>query len=304
MKSGVNVIDRAVTAAEAAELAGMSFEVELWPMRAHPPEDAPKKTLDRFAEDGIDVSDRFAVVRTDTGLSLATVGTHYHTLNYGEAFDFMDTIEPRYVAAGVRRGGREGYMVVQAPEHLAVDLLDGEDKHDLYVVLRTSHDGSKKVEASVLPLRDKCTNMMSLRGFATGAPRAWGITHTSTMREKLAEAQRSLSNLDTYVDDLEKTAARLAAIDVELEQARRVLEWALPNRPKRDEQVSAILSLYESSPNNGYTGTGWGLVNATTEWLDWGRESRSADARFINGLAGYGHRTVNRVAGRLFSRAA
>jgi hypothetical protein len=193
-------------------------------------------------------------------------------------------------------------MVIQAPEHMQVELLDGDDPHDLYVVGRTSHDGSKKCELSVLPLRGKCTNMLSLRGFSYGAKYRWGVGHTSTMPEKLAEAKESLKNIGAYVNDLRTTAATLAEIDVELEEARRLLEWVLPDRPKRPDNVAAILDLYQHSPTNGYTGTGWGLVNATSEWLDWGRKSNSPDARFIGGLAGYGHKTVNRLAGRLLSR--
>lgn len=292
MKSGVVVIDEAVTAAEAAELGGLNFDIELWGLQAVSPRDA----------ESVDVRGRFAAVRTDTREALSVVGSHYHPLQYSEAFDFMDSINPRYVAAGVRRGGREGYIVVQAPESLRIDLIDGSDPHDLYLVLRTSHDGSKKVEAVVLPLRGKCTNMLSLRGFAFGAQHHWGVRHTVTMRDKLNEAQQTIMNLDHYVKDLQATAAALAEMDVELEEARRLFEWALPNRPKRDENVAEIMNLYQNSATNGFVGTGWGVVNAMSEWLDWGRKSKSADARFIGGLAGHGHKTINRVAGRLLSR--
>jgi phage/plasmid-like protein (TIGR03299 family) len=287
------VIDRAVTAAEAAELAGMNFDIQLVPSGGVSP------ITGKHKDNG-----RFEVWNMETDESLATVGSHYNVLPFGEAFDFMDTINPIYVAAGIRRGGKEGYMVVQAPEHLRVDLLAGEDPIDLYVVLRTSHDGSKKVEASVLGLQGRCTNMLSLNGFSRHAKRRWGITHTANMREKLAEAQLSLRNLDDYVEDLEVTAQRLAAIDIELEEARRILEWALPNRPRRDDNIDVILNLFQSSPTNGFPRTGWGLLHGLTEWMDWHRDSRVPDARFIGGLAGHGHKTVNKVASRVLSRAS
>lgn len=288
-KAGVSVIDRAVTAAEAAEMAGLNFEVDLVP--------SGHMEGKEFVPNG-----RYEVVRADQHRSLATVGSHYNVLNFAEAFDFMDTISPRYVAAGLRRGGKEGYMVVQGPEHLRVDLLAGEDPYDLYVILRTSHDGSKKVEGSVMPLRHKCINMMSLRGFSRKAKHRWGVTHTANMREKLAEAQASLANLDQYVEDLAITAERLAAIDVEIEEAKRLLEWALPDRPRRDENISTIIDLFQNSPTNEYRDSAYGLLLATTEWLDHFRDSRSADARFIGGIAGFGHKTTNKLTGRLLSR--
>lgn len=302
MKAGVALIDQPVTAAEAAELGGLDFDIELWPLQAVQYAPVEEEGGGRgIAVRQVDVSDRFAAVRTDTQEALSVVGSHYEVLNFAKAFDFMDTINPTYVAAGVRRGGREGYMVVKAPEHLSVDLVDGEDPHDLYMVLRSSHDGSKKVEVSVLPLRGKCTNMLSLRGFSHGAQRSWGIRHTATMHEKLEEARESLENLDDYVKDLQDTSRTLAEIDIELEDAKRMLEWVLPDKPKRDENVSRILEIYKRDETNGYAGNAWGLVNGLSEWLDWGRGSTSMDARFIGGLAGYGHNTLNRLTARLMS---
>lgn len=293
IKAGVSVIDQAVTAAEAAELAGLDFDVELWPLAAIDPKDLGRS---------LDVSDRFGVVRQDTHVVLSVVGSKYEPLQYSEAFDFIDTVNPRYVAAGVRRGGREGYMVVQAVDTPNVKLLDGDDEADLYLVLRTSHDGSKKVEVAVMPLRGRCVNMMVLHGFASGAPHRWGIRHTSTMREKLAEASLTLAHLDTYVRDLEETVRNLADVSVKMDDVRRMFEWVLPDRPRRDESVAQLMELYQHSPTNGYEGTGWGVVNALTEWLDWQRPSKSADARFIHGLAGYSYKTTNRVAARMLTR--
>jgi phage/plasmid-like protein (TIGR03299 family) len=291
MKAGVAITEKVATAAEAAELGGLNFETEIWNLQA----------IDPDGGDDVTATDRFAVVRKDTREILSVCGTRYNILDYGQAFDFMDSISPEFVAAGVRRGGREGYMVVKAPDHIQVMLAGGVDPHDLYVVLRTSHDGSKKIEASVMGLRNKCTNMLSLRGFATGAERSWGIRHTSTMREKLAELETSLQNIDVYVKDLEMTTRTLLETPMSDAEARRLVTWALPNRPKRDDNVEAVMNLYTSSPTNEFRGNAWGLINALTEWLDWGKTYTSMDARFINGLAGFSHKTANRVAGRILT---
>lgn len=297
IKAGVNVIDQAVTAEEAAELGGLNFDVELWELTAHKPSELA-------IPDGpsVAVNNRFAVVRTDTNYAIAVVGSHYEPYPFHEAFNFMDQVSPRYVAAGVRRGGREGYMVVQAPDHLKEDLVEGEDPHDLYVVLRTSHDASKQNEVAVVMLRGKCTNMITLRGFSHGAKHKWGFRHTKNIREKMADARESLANIDLYVKDLRETSAVLANIDITIEDVKTLLEWALPDKPKRSDNVQSILRMYEDSETNGYAGTGWGVVNALTEWMDWGRSSKTADAKFINGLSGYSHKTVNRVAARLLTQ--
>src|SRR5215471_8452195 len=97
-KSGVVVVDEHVSSAtEAAEMAGLNFDVELWPLQAVPKKD----TRYEHGPDPVAVEKRFAAVRLDTGEALSVVGSHYHPLNYGEAFDFLDEINPVFVAGGL-----------------------------------------------------------------------------------------------------------------------------------------------------------------------------------------------------------
>lgn len=276
--------DQPMTAHEAAELGGLNFTVE-------------KRNL--YYRDDLDnmrhVPDRVAIVRQDTGLHLGIMAHNYPILQFGEAFDFMDSIDTTYVAAGTLKGGKQGFMVVQVPLEKSAVFTDI-DPHDFYAIMRTSHDGSRAVEISVQPLRNRCMNQLGLRSFTQGVPHRWSIKHTTTMHEKLAEAKLTLTYVNDYVTAYETNACRLIDTQVTDVQAQVILEDVLPDRPRRGEQIEKIITSWHTAETNGFDYTGWGLVNAVSEYFDWGRSGGSPESRFIGALQGQTYKAINGVA--------
>lgn len=286
MKLG-KLAEQPMTAAEAAEAGGLNFEV--------------LKCSIQYDNDGWkSLPERQVIVRKDTNQWLGIMSKDYPLLQYGEAFDFMDNVSPTYVAAGALKGGRQGFMVVKTP--LTINVLGGHDPHELFAVLRTSQDGSRAIEVSVMPLRDRCMNQLTLRSFVAGVNHRWSVKHTSTMHEKLKNAQVSLKNIGAYATAFENTADKLATMQVNDDQARQTLLAVLPDRPKRLEQVEHIISTWHTAETVGFDFTGWGLVNAASDYFDWGRSGGNPESRFVGALQGQTHNTINRVAGRLLSR--
>lgn len=293
------LVEQPLTAAEAAEAAGLNFEIEKWNITATHPDTGETIAVDQ----------RTALVRKDTKQWVGIMGKAYPILQYGEAFDFMDTVtaqdgEARYVAAGALRGGRQGFMVVRAPDAFQTSVLGGADPHEFFAVLRTSHDGSRAVEVSVMSLRGRCMNQLTLPSFAKDAPYRWAIPHTSTMAAKLAEAQKSLVNVGKYTTAFTVNAAKLTHMKIDDGAATQVLESVLPDRPRRGEQITKILDTWHTSDTVGkqFDFTGWGLLNATSDYFDWGRTGGSPESRFVAALQGQTHKVLGQVAGRLLSR--
>lgn len=291
------------TAAEAADLGGLNFEVELLDVGYHngfidgTAIPAQFKVIDK----------RKAVVARDNGQFMGFVSSSkYNMLQYGEAFDFMDHLGAPYVAAGTLRGRRQGFMVVKPHLNLSSDSFTRlEDPHDIYVTLRTSHDCTRGVEVMVMPLRGRCMNQLSLRSFAKGVPNRWSIKHTSTMHDKLKEAQKSLKNLGLYVAQFDKLATRMVETEVKESAAREMLKIVIPRPRTQTERVenqyndrlNAIIDLWQTSPTVAYAGTGWGLVNALSEHYDWYRVGGTPESRFLNALEGETHKRINALAG-------
>ncbi len=285
---GVVIDDPDVDAATAARLGGIDFDVSLRPSGY------------RDASGWRVVGTRFAVVRDDTGEYFDYVSDDYRVVQYRDAFTFMDGVNPRYVAAGTLSGGRQAFMVVQLPELEALDPapLGESDPHELYVVLRTSHDRSKAIELAVLPLRGRCMNQLPLPSFARDAPQRWAVRHVGDdPLLRLREARSALGKTTRYASAYAATTRRLAEIEVTTERLNVVLKRVLPDRPKRHEQLAAIESAFRSSPQVGFPGTAWGAVNAVSEYFEHGRDSgsRTDQARFTGGLAGQTAKYVGRA---------
>ena len=298
MKLG-KLAEAPMTAREAATLGGIDFQVE-------------KRALAFETDTGVGVEDaiewtqideRCAIVRQDTNEWLGIMSSAYPILQYSEAFDFMDTVGSTYVAAGSLRGGKQAFMVLQAPDMPQLKLVNGSDPHDLFVVLRTSHDGSRAVEVMVMPLRGRCMNQLTLGSFSREVKDRWSIKHTTTMSEKLKEAQVTLANLQAYAARLDENATRLADIKLTTEKATQTIRYVLRDRPKKDEVVETILGLWQNADVVGYHGTGWGLVNAVSEYFEWHRALGTPESRFVGALQGQTHTAINKTATLLLTRS-
>lgn len=286
------LVDGVQTAEEAAKLGGINFAVREEPVyRATSRTGAPPK----FTK----IEGRKAIVRDDTDLQLSIVSSRYPVVQYAEAFDFMNGVSPHFVAAGALRGGRQAFMVVETEHTITV----GDDEHKLYGVLRTSHDCSRAVEVSAMPLRLRCMNQLTLGTFSKDAQYRWSIVHAGNVKTKLAAAASSLHRLGLYARAFEANVERLQGIKVTDEHAVEILRWALPDRPKRDETVELIVSGWRTKDTVGFEGTGWGLVNAVSEHYDWGRGLGTPESRFLGALQGATQRAINRTATYLLTRS-
>lgn len=305
MKMG-KIVDGVATAAEAAKLGGLDFDVDLREVAWIGFGDEGGLNVNNVIHP---ISNRRAVVRSDTGDFFGFVSSSaYRTLQYAEAFDFMDTINPRYVAAGTLRGGRQGFMVVK-PE-ISMSL---EDDHELFAVLRTSHDCSRGIEVMVMPLRGRCMNQLTLRSFAKGVDHRWSIKHTTTLHKKMAEAQASLEKIGIYIQRYESIVNRLCNTEVKVDRGQKLIEMVIPmpqhGKTERTEtqwreRIEAITDLWTGSPQVGYAGTGWGLVNAVSEYFEWHRTGGTSESQFLNALQGETHKKINRMCGILLSTHA
>lgn len=290
MKLG-QLVDRPQTAAEAAALSGLDFTVSAEVVR-----------YERSGE-MMTMDNRCVIVCDDTDEPLGIVSSGYGIVQYRDAFDFMDQINPYYVAAGSLQKRRQAFMVVEMPD-VSINVLGGDDPHSLYAVLRTSHDCTRAIEVMAMPLRGKCMNQLTLQSFSHGATNRWSIKHTSKVQEKLRDASRVHDQLKGYAHAVEETADRLASIQVTYELASTALDRAVPSYIKsRDTVKNRIIEMWNTDPTVGYPGTGWGLVNAVSSYFDWERQGGTAESRFVASLQGQTFQAINRTAAMLLSRA-
>jgi phage/plasmid-like protein (TIGR03299 family) len=286
-----------LSADEALTLGGLDFTVSARDLAFSP----------EGAHDGsswTEAPHRKMIVRDDSGEPFDVVSADYPVMQYAESFRLVEDLEPTFVAAGVLKSGRQGFMVCTVPGLKELNVLENGDPHEMYVVVRTSHDRTRKIEICVMPLRLKCMNQLGLASFSKDAPQKWTIAHTPNMGEKLAQAKKSLANTAAYALELQRMAQRLEAIELTHEAATPVLQRVLKDTPTRDDKVTSILSLWGDEDTNGHPETGWGLVNAVSEYFDWQRAGGTPESRFTAVLDGFGqtYKAINKTSALLLSR--
>lgn len=297
MKLGT-VIEKAVSPKQAIKLAKLNWTVEKVPVYVN----ADGPGIDNTGL--VEVPNRFATRRSSDGMVFDIVGDTYETYQNSEAFDFLEPLTEdgsiKIHAAGQLRGGRQVFVVAEVPN--ALDVLD--DPHELFAVVRTGHDGTKAVQVMLMGLRGMCMNMLGLPSFGRDAKQRWSVAHISTLRERLLEAQSTLKSIDEYASEYQHTAERLAAVNIELDEFRKLLTDTLPARPKTEEAVDRMAALFTGSETipERFRNTGWGAINAITEYMDWGRERSTDEGRFHSAMDGTGARIRARATAMLLAR--
>lgn len=279
----------AATAEEAMKAGGLDWEVKVCSLYA------------AHGKNKLPIKHRKAIMRTDTEVVLGVVSDKYKPVQNAEAFQFADNLvdssDAKFTDVGEGRGGQVVYLVMQLPEEIKVA---GEDPHNMYVILHNGHDGSKALGAYVSMVRQACTNQNTM--ITKGAKFAWKMNHTASLAGKLQEARDTLRLSFEYAEQYEKMATDLLGVSLTDDQCNRFLESLLPKKPQTEQVAERIMSLYKDSPTNGYTGTGWGMFNAVTEYYEHGRETRSRAAVMYNVLHGQGA-TLRNTAAKLLLAA-
>lgn len=237
---------------------------------------------------------RKILYRSDTKVPLSVVSESYRVVQPGEILEFYRDLVGAagftLNTAGVLHGGKKFWALASLGENAR---LMGQDEMKGYLLLATSCDGTLATVAQFTSIRVVCQNTLNYSVGRSGEKARLRVPHQAKFNPDLVKAELGIAheswegfieraNLLTKTKlarseaiDILATAMKLETIDQEtgeeldLEATRGVL---------RD-----IMRLYDGEGRGAKLrsakGTAWGLVNATTEYLDHHRKSRTVDAR-------------------------
>lgn len=274
-----------LTSAELIQRAGLDWGVESRPLFRH-------------LSDGRQVESRsYETYRTDTEDQIGTVKERYVPLTNAEAFAFGDSIAEqgaaRWVHAGMQGNGRRLFATMKLAEPFTVL---GHEKYDLHLVLMTSHDGSRAITGFATPIRFWCLNQTN--AVMSNHLLRFAIQHTTSMHERLEDARETIQRTAEFITEFQVNAEKLAKLPVGDRRAKRLIETIIPaKRGRREEIVQGILATAQTSPTipDELRGTGYGLLNGLTEYMDHVKESRSGNARFESVFFGEGARAQHKL---------
>lgn len=107
------------------------------------------------------------------------------------------------------------------------------------------------------------------------AKRSWSTKHVGDIATKLDEARATLQLANAYMNALDEEAYKLAEVKLEDEQINKILEELFPVDKEKDTELKmkraydareGIIVCYNMPDIAQFKNTGYGLINAITDW--------------------------------------
>ena len=295
---GTVIEEEGATAARAMELAHLDWTVELRPVYACCGDIV---ISDEVSDDDADLMDDHelcagglatpdpaglvhlptarAVSRTDTNDVLGVVGSRYLPLQNSEAFGFMDGVlgehGAHYETAGSLKGNTRIWLLAKLPQTMTI--ID-DDRHETYMLLYNSHDGSSTVTVTLTSVRVVCNNTLQWALNRKDAQHTFHIRHTASMTDKVARAQEILGIAPAFYAEIERALKALTKIQFDEKRmhafARDLLKVPSDMKDvdvpgKTRVQVETLDRLFVSGTGQdieGVGGTAYAALNAVTEF--------------------------------------
>jgi len=282
------IVDGAMTSQEAIKLANLDYTVDKRPAYME------------INGEYVPVPKKHVTYRTDTNDVFGIVGDRYHIVQNTDAFEFFDAIvgenEAIFETAGCLKKGEVVFITAKLPSYIAVK----DDVVDNYLLLSSSHDGTRGIQVMFTPVRVVCNNTLSA-AYGNSKYRV-NISHTKSAKEQLRNAHEimGISNLltnelsglynamaTTRINDSSLDKFIVNSLDLDFDD-----EGKLSTRA--NNIVSSIKEYYEVGPGQEeFRGTVWGAYNAVTGYFQNIREYRTNEDKMSQNLFGTLHNKNN-----------
>jgi phage/plasmid-like protein (TIGR03299 family) len=225
--------------------------------------------------------DHKMIVRPDTGLVLGIRSDEYATIYHGR----QDVLGNELSA-----DGRQVWALLYLDEPYTIP--GDSTEHLPFLALLNSHGGDGSCKATATQVRVVCWNtfqMASAEGERTG--RQFVFRHVGDVAARIEEAKETIAGLRTETDEYRQLAADLMQLNVTDDHLSAFVSEFLPDPAENGEVVSdrvrenvskaraMFRSIYlDSVTTEGVRGTGFGLLQSSTEYLDHARAYRSPDS--------------------------
>lgn len=288
-----SVVQGARTSKEAIRLAHLDWDVEALPLFTQAPTMTPDGVVYQDGAHGtVKLDSHVALVRTDTGAVLGVSGSDYGIVLNREAFGALDRLaqdgQVFYESAMALRGGRLVVLLARLP---GVDQVTAKDAVHRYVMLVTSHDGTRALQIIPTAVRVVCANTWRA-AIGRGGDVALSFRHTSGIKQNVAAGISAVRAANEMFDRDFAMAKRLVERQLRAEEWLSILDTLIPvpdkqAAPRAWQNATTARSdldlLYRTEPTcnlDGIGGTAWAAFNAVTHYVDHGARFRGRPGSF------------------------
>ncbi len=255
--------------------------------------------------------DAKVLYRSDNLKPLSVVSPRYKVVQPQEVLEFyrdLVSVEGfELETAGVLKGGRKFWALAKTGQEM---LLKGKDLVKGYLLLATACDGTLATTAQFTSVRVVCNNTLQL---ATGTLKgSIKVPHSTTFNATFVKKELGLGKTawNQFMDSVQilanRKVHRIEAIDY-LVDVLGDPELPLIEQPNK-KTLGTVFALFNGdgvgSGMASASGTGWGLVNAVTEYVDHQRRARSEDHRLDSAWFGEGAAIKQKALERALSLTA
>jgi phage/plasmid-like protein (TIGR03299 family) len=248
------------------------------------------------------------LMRSDTKDAIGFVSSRFKVVQPREILDFMASLTEEagmtLETAGTLHGGRKFWALAKIGAETVIK--DKTDKVGGYLLLATATDGSMATTGKRTTVRVVCQNTMNaaLRGRSDAK-----ISHRSTFDAEAMKDELGVSREEFHA--WAATMRLLANERIGTDRAERVLIEAITGTELKKQTAAQVEEAREKasfkkmmelfngqgrgSNLDGVKGTAWGLLNATTEFVDHHVRATSQDNRLESAWFGPGEKMKARV---------
>lgn len=249
------IVAEAPTSAEAIELANLNWKVE----RA------------KLYCEGLEVPERFGLVRDYDKRLYGIVSPQYKILQNDVAFSVMDSIMGegvKFETAGSLFDGKTVFMTCALDQQWEI----AGDKIETYLLLSNSHSGIDSLHIAVTPVRVVCNN--TLQAALRTAKNHWSIRHTSSMRDRIVEAQQVIQRLAGYMSAFVEFGNAMTDLTLGSGTVEHFTDVLFPKiegetyrmRENRERAKSKLEACLNAPDLKDLKGTAWAFINAVSDY--------------------------------------
>lgn len=236
-----------------------------------------------------------ANVRSDTASLLGVVSDSYTPVTNTELWDIGEAIEGSgadvmYETGGSLKGGAKVWLLLRLNEPIKIK---GDPRGETipYFALQNSHDGSGAFRGQAVTTRIVCANTARVADLdAKARGTEFTFRHSKNVGDRIEQAKIALAGWRESIADWQMQAEYLLEQKAEPGISLAFLDRFIPmppeslitervaNNVKRDRK--AWMDAYHGITGEGLQDTAYGLVQASIEFLEWGRRAHNAESRF------------------------
>lgn len=271
------VSDKEHTPHEMLELAHLSD----WNVRAIPIADLVPSTVDCSLSNKLIIRNNPWYDSNDPESkptnALGIVGDRYTIAQNEELAELGAIIEGRSETAGSLNNGATVFMSFAMEREIHVDPNGVDDIVKTYLLLYTSHNGTSNLVGAITPVRVVCANTLAV---AKGNMRpVIKLRHSRSLEDNLVQARQTMALEAKYTEQFADVAGDLFEVNVTDNEFDRIIRMAF-EQPDKDSKaaqtrwsnkIDDLWGLWNGPTQAGIKNTGWGVLNALTEYGQWHR---------------------------------